>query len=245
MSEVTARAAGGEGGGGLGGGGLGGGCDGGGGLGGSGRGGLGGGGEGGSGDAEADWAAAATAVVGLVGAKRQWGWRGRRRRRQRGRRRRRARRWRRRWRQRGRRRRGRRRARRRRRRGRGTRLRCREGVNTHSTGGSASRRRAAPERLVYFPARPTRVKASMSIKPPVGRARAAAGPGDPSREARVAKAAATAWEEKCAADAHFSRGSFSELWRSCEATACEQPVGRRHGRHVRPLRTRVRPEGRL
>ena len=32
---------------------------------------------------------------------------------------------------------------------------------------------------------------------------------------------------------------------SCEATACEQPVGRRHGRHVRPLRTRVRPEGRL
>ena len=43
----------------------------------------------------------------------------------------------------------------------------------------------------------------MSIKPPVGRARAAAGPGDPSREARVAKAAATAWEEKCAADAHF------------------------------------------
>ena len=85
----------------------------------------------------------------------------------------------------------------------------------------------------------------MSIKPPVGRARAAAGPGDPSGEARVAKAAATAWEEKCAADAHFSCGSFSELSGACEATACERPVGRRHGRHVRPLRTRVRPEGRL
>ena len=85
----------------------------------------------------------------------------------------------------------------------------------------------------------------MSIKPPVGRARAAAGPGDPSREARVAKAAVTACPKKCAAASTFSRGSFSELWRSCEATACEQPVGRRHGRHVRPLRTRVRPEGRL